>query len=135
MVLRLAFVHGRPRYSFFSRTHRVRLVLSLPLQLASMNSFWILKCTSKIWEFTHACVVKYIRAWLPCQPPRGGLASQTLTCMGTLKTSSADKPLLLLSRTLRSSFLNYARILSTFFLTKHKSASGIFSLVNCTSKS
>jgi hypothetical protein len=34
---------------------------------------------------------------------------------------------ILLSRTRRSSFLNDARILSTFFLTKHKSASGIFS--------
>jgi hypothetical protein len=32
------------------------------------------------------------------------------------------------------SFLNDARILSAFFLTKQKSASGIFSLVNCTSK-
>jgi hypothetical protein len=36
-------------------------------------------------ESTHACVVKYIRAWLPSQAPRGGLASQTRTCMGTLR--------------------------------------------------
>jgi hypothetical protein len=50
-----------------------------------MNSFWILKCTSKVWESTHACVVKYIRAWLPSQAPRGGLASQTHTCMGTFR--------------------------------------------------
>jgi hypothetical protein len=56
---------------------------SLLLQLASMKSFWILKCTSKVWESTHACVVKYIRPWLPSQAPRGGLASQTRTCMGT----------------------------------------------------
>jgi hypothetical protein len=48
-----------------------------------MNSFWILKCTGKVWESTHACVVKYIRAWLPSQAPRGGLASQTRTYMGT----------------------------------------------------
>jgi hypothetical protein len=46
-----------------------------------------------------------------------------------------DEPLLLLFRTRRGSFLKDARILSTFLLTKHKSASGIFSLVNCTSKS
>ena len=36
-------------------------------------------------ESTHACVVKYIRAWLPSQAPRGGLASETCTCMGTLR--------------------------------------------------
>jgi len=30
-------------------------------------------------------VVKYIRAWLQSQAPRGWLASQTRTCMGTLK--------------------------------------------------
>jgi hypothetical protein len=35
-------------------------------------------------ESTHACVVKYIRAWLPSQALRGGLASQTRTCIGTL---------------------------------------------------
>ena len=52
-----------------------------------MNSFWILKYTSKVWESTHACVVKYIRGWLPSQAPRGGLASQTRTCMGTLRVS------------------------------------------------
>jgi hypothetical protein len=35
---------------FFSRTwtHSIHLVLSPLLQLASMNSFWILKCTSKV---------------------------------------------------------------------------------------
>ena len=35
-------------------------------------------------ESTHACVVKYIKAWLPSQAPRGGLTSQTLTCMDRL---------------------------------------------------
>jgi hypothetical protein len=35
-------------------------------------------------ESTRACVVIYIRACLPSQAPRGGLASQTRTCMGTL---------------------------------------------------
>ena len=35
-------------------------------------------------ESTHACVVKYIRAWLPSQAPRGGLAIQTVTCMDRL---------------------------------------------------
>jgi hypothetical protein len=30
-------------------------------------------------ESTHACVVKYIRAWLPSQAPRGELESQTRT--------------------------------------------------------
>jgi hypothetical protein len=50
-----------------------------------MNSFWILKCTSKVWESTRACVMKYIRVWLPSQAPRGGLASQTHACMGTLR--------------------------------------------------
>ena len=60
---------------------------------ASMNSFWILKCTSKIWESTHAFVVKYIRAWLPSQAPRGGLASQTRACMGT-EDASPTSPLL-----------------------------------------
>jgi hypothetical protein len=33
----------------------------------------------------------YLRAWLPSQAPRGGLASQTRTCMGTLKASVACK--------------------------------------------
>jgi len=35
----------------------------------------------------HSCVVKYIRAWLPSQGPRGVLASLTRTCMGTFKQS------------------------------------------------
>jgi hypothetical protein len=26
----------------------------------------------RVWSVTHACVVKYIRAWLPSQAPRGG---------------------------------------------------------------
>jgi len=34
-------------------------------------------------ESTHACAVKYTRAWLPSQAPRGGFASHTRTCMGT----------------------------------------------------
>jgi hypothetical protein len=37
-------------------------------------------------ESTHACVVKYTRAWLPSQASRGGVASQTRTCMGTFYT-------------------------------------------------
>ena len=74
-------------FFFFSRTHRIHLVLSLLLQLASINSFWILKYTSKVWESTHACVVKFIRAWLPSQASRGGLASRTHKCMSTLKMS------------------------------------------------
>jgi hypothetical protein len=36
-------------------------------------------------ESTHGCVVKYIRSRLPSQAPRGGLASQTRACMGTLR--------------------------------------------------
>ena len=35
-------------------------------------------------ESTHACVVKYIKAWLPSQAPRCRLATQTLTCMDRL---------------------------------------------------
>jgi hypothetical protein len=38
-------------------------------------------------ESTHACVVKYIRAWLMSQAPWGGLVSQTRMCMGTLTHS------------------------------------------------
>jgi hypothetical protein len=34
-------------------------------------------------ESIHACVVKYNRVWLPSQAPRGGLARQTRTCIGT----------------------------------------------------
>jgi len=45
---------------------------------------------SKVWESTHACVVKFIRAWLPSQAPRGGLASQTRTCMGSLRPCIED---------------------------------------------
>jgi hypothetical protein len=37
------------------------------------------------WESAHACVVKYIRARLPSQGRRAELASQTRTCMGTLR--------------------------------------------------
>jgi hypothetical protein len=36
-------------------------------------------------ESAHACVVKYIRARLPSQVRRAGLASQTRTCMSTSK--------------------------------------------------
>lgn len=35
-------------------------------------------------ESIHACVVKYVQAWLPSQAPGGGLASQGHTCVGTL---------------------------------------------------
>jgi hypothetical protein len=44
-------------------------------------------------ESTHACVVKYIWAWLPSQAPRGGLASQTRTCMGTFTPKWGHIPL------------------------------------------
>jgi hypothetical protein len=37
-------------------------------------------------ESSHACVMKYIRPWLPSQVPRCGLAIQIRTCMGTFKT-------------------------------------------------
>jgi hypothetical protein len=44
-------------------------------------------------ESTHACVVKYIRAWLLSQAPRGWLASRTRTCVGTLMKLLTDKRL------------------------------------------
>jgi hypothetical protein len=43
------------------------------------------------WESAHACVVKYIRARLPSQARRAGLASQTRTCMGTFTEMSLNK--------------------------------------------
>jgi hypothetical protein len=36
------------------------------------------------WESAHACVVEYIRARLPSQAHRAGLARETRTCMGPL---------------------------------------------------
>jgi hypothetical protein len=47
--------------------------------------------TSRTWPI--ACVVKYIRAWLPSQAPRGGLASQTHTCKGTVMGAQNGKGL------------------------------------------
>jgi hypothetical protein len=45
----------------------------------------------RVRESTHACVVKYIRAWLPRQASRGGLASLTRTWMVTLRVRSHRK--------------------------------------------
>jgi hypothetical protein len=36
-------------------------------------------------DFGRLSIYIYIRSWLPSQAPRGGLASQTRTCMGTFR--------------------------------------------------
>jgi hypothetical protein len=59
-------------------------------------------------ESTHACVVKYIRAWLPSQAPRGGLVSQTRTCMGTFKVTE------LLQMSSGRKISEFPRILTSF---------------------
>jgi hypothetical protein len=45
------------------------------------------------WESAHACVVKYTRARLLSQARRTGLASQTPTCMGTLRLQATRSPI------------------------------------------
>jgi hypothetical protein len=42
-------------------------------------------CGSQSWDSAQACVVKLIRARLPSQARRAGLASQTRTCMGPFR--------------------------------------------------
>jgi hypothetical protein len=41
--------------------------------------------------YIYICVCIYLRAWLPSQALRGGLASHTRTCMGTLRLDE-DSP-------------------------------------------
>jgi hypothetical protein len=41
-------------------------------------------------DFGRLYVYIYIRAWLPSQAPPGGLASQTRTCMDTLRISQLE---------------------------------------------
>jgi hypothetical protein len=74
-------------YSFFSQTHRIHLVLSPLLQLASVNSFWILKCTSKFGVRSCVCGEIY--------PSR--TRERDLYVYGALNTS-LDQPAVIESR-------------------------------------
>jgi hypothetical protein len=48
---------------------------------------------ARLYIYTYTHIHMYIRAWLPNQAPRGGLANQTHFCMGTLRENRGIVPL------------------------------------------
>jgi hypothetical protein len=111
-LLREAWIFRRILYSVIPRSCRsqwprglkapiyVRVWLASP---AGLGFQWVkLVC---VWSVTSRTLADFIyilyisisisiRAWLPSQAPRGGLASQTRTCMGTFRRRSTTSRLL-----------------------------------------